>query len=612
MAINRYDVATPARDNYFNTFVPLPLDQLTALGMSRKQDLEKNQALLEKAYDDALDIKYIKESPMEEANYRALTKGVTDLAMKYRGVDLSNPIEVSNMRRELRKVADPTLIKRMEESYASHQQAKALKMDLIAKNQWNDMLNEDPASKHNSATGVYNWLPEAYMGREKLLDPYVKDMQPTIKRIDPTTGMIVMGIDDSDVARVANPERAQSLLSTPAGLQEVRLFKKQYPNIVERDDLSDLDIMNRILKDYAEQKKRLIPGGFLPEHAMERMGYGKPKAAPPRRLENLDASSIENFGSLSQVKSKINELNEAGSKEEAKDLQIALDHATKKYGLDKFNISLEGEMASNPRALARTGVHGTMSLGSMTEKDQEILKQALSDISSTTARKYAFGFTSNQLANAKDPNTGKAMGLSDFETLSSNFLSNPLDYEIMDIDDKGVMSDRKKREYTSFMNTKNLENVDIDLLPNEQKEYKPLVKLGYAREKDGKTTHHTATIAINDPTQAVMLADNLMLRGNNQGAAAVMNPQAAQAIKTDNFDQPVTYSIITQDGNSTPITIVRNSDDNRKFDVTFTRRDPRTGQVEEFTNVIDSRIELTSEIYNILGQNPYSRFAKTK
>lgn len=605
--INRYDQAQPAKDNYFNTFVPLPLDQLTALGMARKQDLEKNQALLEKAYDDALDINYIKESPFEEANYRNITKGVTDLALKYRNADLTNPIEMANMRRELRSVADPTLIKRMEQSAAAYEQARALKMDMMSKGTWNDLLNEDPASKHNSVTGTYNWLPEAYMGREKLLEPYVKDLKPSFKGIDPKTGMLIMSVDDNDIARVANPERAQELLSTPAGRQEVRLFKKQYPNSAE--GMSDVQIMNRILSDYAEQKKQIIADP-MPEYMAKAMGWGQdPNANRNKPFENLDNSSIENFSSLSQVKSKITSLNNEGSTEEAKDLQIALDAARKKYNIseEKFNSYLESEMASNPKALAKTASgHAAMSLGRLSAEDKANLDKALNEISSTTAKKYAFGFTSDQLSNAVDVN-GKKIGLQDFEILSSNFLANPLKYEVIDVDGKGRKKDERLKEQTSLMNTKNLENVDIDILPNEKKEFKPVIKFGYASEKDGKTTHHTATIAVNDPTQLNVLYDNLMTRGNYEGAAAVLNPQVSHAVKYDNFDVPQTYKVITSDGSESSLKVKRQSPTENKFDITI-----NAGQPEEQTITVNSRVELTSEIYNILGQNPYSRFAKTK
>ena len=77
--------------------------------------------------------------------------------------------------------------------------------------------------------------------------------------------------------------------------------------------------------------------------------------------------------------------------------------------------------------------------------------------------------------NAKlDPVTGKKMGLSDFETISSNVLTNPDDWEMIDIDGKGVLNTKKRDNLLSYMNTKNLENVDIDIMPNEKKEKIPL------------------------------------------------------------------------------------------------------------------------------------------
>ncbi|MBE3085429.1 MAG: hypothetical protein IMZ64_04355, partial [Bacteroidetes bacterium] len=273
---SRYDKATPAKDTYFNTFVPLPLEQLTALGMSRKQDLEKNQMLLDRAYENAVNIKYAKESPFEETHYRNIVSGVTELAQKYASVDLTNPLEINNMRRELRTVADPALIKNMEATWAANEQKKALVADLKANGRWNEYLDDDPITSHNSATGSYNWLPEAYMGRKALFGPYFDNLPVDYKGIDNKTNMMVHGVRGEDINRIAN-ERAAELASTPGGQQEIKIYKASHKPS-DYEGKTNEQILNIVARDYGEKEIHDVYSA-LPEY-MVKARAGKGLAAP--------------------------------------------------------------------------------------------------------------------------------------------------------------------------------------------------------------------------------------------------------------------------------------------------------------------------------------------
>jgi hypothetical protein len=597
--INRYDQATPARDNYFNTFVPLPLDQLTALGMSRQEELKRNQDLLNKAYDNAIDIKYIKESPAEEANYRAITKGVTDLAMKYSSVDLTNPLEMSNLRRQLRSVADPTLIKRMEESYAGHQQYKALEADMRTKGTWNDKLNRDTASQHNSQQGVYSAMPEAYFGREKLIDPYVKDLRPSYKGIDKQTGMMIMSVDQNDINRIANG-RAAELKSTPAGQQEIRLFKQDYPDVASQLG-SDEAIMNQIIRDYAEQKKQIIADP-MPEYMAKAYGYGAStdKSRQNQPFENQGPATISNYSDVTDIYSDIKKKTDAGDTEGAKDLQYALEAAARKVGID-----LNKERKDAPALPAPGFVKKAYDVlyPSLADTDHsKKMKTLMDEVSSTMSTKYAFGFTADQMSNATDVN-GKKIGNQDFETISNDFLRPNSNYELIDINGQGVPKTKKKEEALSLMNTKDLNNVSIDLYPKEQNEFYPSITLGYARQKDGVTTNNSATILVKDPTLQANVARNLISRQNYTGAAAIMNPTAAYAIRHDNLDSPVTYQIEKPNGSKSYITTKRNPQSKEKFDLTIDERDPKTNLSNKKTYTFNSRAELTAEVFTLLGDN---------
>ena len=88
--INRYDA--PAESNYFNTFVPLPLDQITALGMKRQEDLERKQDLFSRSVDDASMIDYVPGSVDEGRVKNEFLPQIQRLAEEAMSIDLSNPV----------------------------------------------------------------------------------------------------------------------------------------------------------------------------------------------------------------------------------------------------------------------------------------------------------------------------------------------------------------------------------------------------------------------------------------------------------------------------------------------------------------------------------------
>ncbi|MCZ2339232.1 MAG: hypothetical protein LC127_13785, partial [Chitinophagales bacterium] len=128
--INRYD--SPAESNYFNTFVPLPLDQITALGMKRQEDLERKQDAASKYIDQASLVDYIANSKDEEwvkQSYLPLLQKHAEEAMS---VDLSNPVEWAKYSTRLRSLGTSDRIRRIEESKARWNQAQEMKQRLIA------------------------------------------------------------------------------------------------------------------------------------------------------------------------------------------------------------------------------------------------------------------------------------------------------------------------------------------------------------------------------------------------------------------------------------------------------------------------------------------------
>jgi hypothetical protein len=249
--INRYD--TPAESNYFNTFVPLPLDQITALGMKRQEDLERRQDVASKYIDQASLVDYIANSKDEEWVKQQYLPQIQKLAEEAMSTDLSNPVEWAKYSTRLRTTGTSDKIRRIEESKARWNQAQEMKQKLIAAGKYNQLLDEDPAIGWDSETGIYNYMPEAYTDKSDLFEQYYKHMKPQSKGIVTLEGglkALRQGIDMNDVRNISN-RAAQELAANPLGQQQVKLFRKMYGDISK--DMSDVDILKMQMEDYGRQ-----------------------------------------------------------------------------------------------------------------------------------------------------------------------------------------------------------------------------------------------------------------------------------------------------------------------------------------------------------------------
>lgn len=249
--INRYD--SPAESNYFNTFVPLPLDQITALGMKRQEDLERKQDAASKYIDEASLVDYIAGSKDEEWVKQNYLPSLQKYAEEAMSVDLSNPVEWAKYSTKLRSMGTSDRIRRIEESKARWNQAQEMKQRLIAAGKYNQLLDEDPATGWDSTSGIYNYMPEAYTDKSELFEQYYKHMKPRSKGIVTLNGGIRAlreGIDIGDVRGISD-RAAQELAANPLGQQQVKLFRKMYPDVAS--ELNDVDILKMQMEDYGRQ-----------------------------------------------------------------------------------------------------------------------------------------------------------------------------------------------------------------------------------------------------------------------------------------------------------------------------------------------------------------------
>lgn len=315
--INRYD--TPARSNYFNTFVPLPLDQITALGMKRQEDLERKQEVSSKAIDQLSLVKYIPDSVDEDWVKNKYLPDLQRYSEEAMSVDLTNPVEWAKYSTKLRGIGTSEKIRRIEESRANYDVAQKARQQLEMEGKWNPKLNEDPllTQRWDSERGIYKYMPSAYVDKSTWLDEYYKGIKPNSFTTVDIGGMpFIKSAVSRDQLNNVSRQYAQSLINTPYGANEVKLFKRSNPALAEELG-SDEAIMKTIMDDYATKYE----GGDvspLPEAYINAMGGGDSKVlrSPfttfPVEGQRSTLEEMDQLGILTE--NKIN----AGSGEQAK------------------------------------------------------------------------------------------------------------------------------------------------------------------------------------------------------------------------------------------------------------------------------------------------------
>jgi hypothetical protein len=172
MAVNRYD--SPAQDNYFNTYVPLPYEQIMAGVAARQNQVDKQQALLEKTYEDTQNLRYI-PGTKDEQYVRDYLGNVSNLVSKYIGADLSDPVVKNKMRSEFMGMTNRQNIQNIQDSWANWQMNNKVRAQKIADGTYDPYFDEDPAKNPQFSSlqnGVYNYITPGRVNEQEVADKY--------------------------------------------------------------------------------------------------------------------------------------------------------------------------------------------------------------------------------------------------------------------------------------------------------------------------------------------------------------------------------------------------------------------------------------------------------
>ena len=231
MAINRYD--QQAQSNYFNTFVPLPYNELMNTVASRQQQLDRAQTQMDESYEQAQLFNAIPGSKDEE-EIKKIQSFISDWSGKWYNEDMSDPVIMRQAMNEYRSKIDRPFIKDAESSYQSWRANQEVKRRYQMEGKYNELLDDDPASGYSSRErGVYSHMTPALQDVNAAANEYFKPLKGSILKdkygnpLKDPDGYHRIGVTNTDIERVVD-EQWRDFADSPAGKQAIRIAARQH------------------------------------------------------------------------------------------------------------------------------------------------------------------------------------------------------------------------------------------------------------------------------------------------------------------------------------------------------------------------------------------------
>lgn len=364
MAVNRFN--TPVESEYISQYVPIPFEQLYALGKEYNERFDKN---VQRVSD------YIKESRKFDSPIKKDVEDYYDIAMNPQIKDLiesasKNPdvMKTQGFRKQLDAAINAvdyrSLYKLQSSANNAYEYLKAAKQ-LAAKGQYNknwDLVDFNTYSTLDQDKIFDEVSPIQYQTLQEIVNPYVKDIQETFyENVDPNSGTRMpftnwMAVTENDVRNILN-SRYNDIINIPQGQMWYRDIAKNVLTINPNATASDIDnAFTSALVDASRQYIHSKPiqnklgfdmWKYNQEHPAVDPNVNKPLT---RKIEERGMLAYSNFEGImfpnivkDEDKNKINQLEnryqkalDSGDKEEIQNIQREYSNIRSKYGLKDY------------------------------------------------------------------------------------------------------------------------------------------------------------------------------------------------------------------------------------------------------------------------------------
>jgi hypothetical protein len=340
MAINKYD--SPAQDRYTNTYVPLPYGEIMGAVAARQAQLQQEQDMLNKTYEDTQNLKYIPGSKDEQYVRDYLGK-TGDIVNKYYGQDLSDPIVKQQMRREFNTITNKQNIQNIQMSHDAWAANQKYKAQLKAEGLYDPLIDEDPASQWDTVGSgrVYDNITSPYKNPRPAAETYFNNIKAT--DLGASGDYLYSGVTDDKIKEVANAKWGEFANTSEGNLYVKKIAKERGL------DYTDPNIRRDIATEYL-------------------MGVGKEFTYRDRGNPTLDAQ-------VRAARSKKDETSEYNNTTLDQPIRVTDSFDPLKVG--KLQFSKEGKLLTSPTSGGFTAGTAGLSGGSFVKQSTYEDKEAL-------------------------------------------------------------------------------------------------------------------------------------------------------------------------------------------------------------------------------------------
>ena len=368
MAINRF--STPVESEYISQYVPIPFEQLYALGKEYNERFDKN---VQRVSD------YIKESRQFDSPIKKDVEDYYNIAMNPQIKDLiesasNNPdiMKTQGFRKQLDaaiNAVDYSSLRKLQSSANNaYEYLKAAKQ-LAAKGQYNknwDLVDFNTYSTLDSDKIFDEVSPIQYQTLQEIINPYVENIQETFyENVDPNSGARMpftnwMAVTENDIRNILN-SRYSDIINTPQGQMWYRDIAKNVLTVNPNATATDIDnAFTSALVDASRQYIRSKPIQNKLGFDMWKYNQEHPEVDPnvnkplTRKIEERGMLAYSNFEGImfpnivkDEDKTKINRLEQryqkaldSGNKDEIQTIQREYSNIRSKYGLKDYVQSI--------------------------------------------------------------------------------------------------------------------------------------------------------------------------------------------------------------------------------------------------------------------------------
>lgn len=255
--VNRY--STPAQDRYFNTYIPLPYEQLMTTVAGRQAQLSKEQDQLNKTYEDTKNLRYI-PGTQDEKYVRDYLGKVDNLVQNYISADLTDPIVKQKMMSQFSNITNRQDIQNVQDSWGNWMANNKYKSELKSQGLYDPSIDEDPASDPNFSTiggSVYNYTTSPYKNPRPSAETYFNNLDNTYLGEDNT--FMWSGVWDKEIASVAEAKWNEFSNTSEGNLYIKKIAKEQ--GLDYNDPAERKRIATEYLIGVGQEFKRRNPSG---------------------------------------------------------------------------------------------------------------------------------------------------------------------------------------------------------------------------------------------------------------------------------------------------------------------------------------------------------------